>query len=176
MGNQLSKVYPVFIDAFQKAVQAKQEEIRLLEHGQAEYLAFREIILEYDHLFSNCTSKLHLIPAGANLVIEMHKSHDFNNVRKFIKEVGKSLKRKRMHETGYPSIYNPMYSYPVLGFTWRTEKSKTVKGRMELTIRLGSIDDLPRNLRTEREIQNIPASRAYTLTNYQMQPDLDPID
>lgn len=112
--------YETFIDAFQRAVAAKQKEIEQLESGQREYLAcaaaIRRVALPND-------GELKLVSHGAHITITALPTDSKATFDAVVDEIGKELKALDLHRDGQPSLMMSTCWYPEIRYSFRTTKT-----------------------------------------------------
>ena len=171
MGKEISRIYPIFIDAFQEAVAEKQKEISQMEKSQTEYMIVRECISETDKNAFHA-AKLKLSSVGVLVDIVLTEGNDFHDLLNFIRRIGKKLQLKNLHisETGIPSLSSTT-SYKIdLRFVWRTKRKKdevpgSVFVSVTSTVPISEAEKYIKNIKIRETIHEFPATEAYTVTS-----------
>lgn len=126
MSKVITKRYAQWADAFSEFVGEKQKEIRKIEGHQSLYVVAKDVL---DEMNLPNDVKITLREFGVQVTIKVLKNEYIRNFSKVSEEISKELLRKKLHETGKPSISNPVNDangIDALRFHW-TWRSKNLK-------------------------------------------------
>lgn len=125
--------YETFIEAFEKAVHASQQEIKALEAGQLEYLACVDAIKTVN--IPN-DGRLALVGGGAHINITALPTDRFDTFNRLALEVGRCLVTRRLRENPTPSLSLRSTWYPDLRFGFNTKRPSGGMGHVGIDIRI----------------------------------------
>lgn len=139
-GTALSIRCESFIDAFQRQVAIKQQEIEAMNAAQAEYMACQRALMRIE--IPN-DGQLKLTSTGARIDINALPTDHSSTFVNLASEIGSELLKARLHSDGEPAVNLSDYWYDI-SYQFKTKRPNGTRGTVfiSVTLPLAGIRDL----------------------------------